>query len=215
MKSKKSTGLLSQAGQVSRLLLVLAVIVLVAAIITYLVMRMAEKPPKVPTPDTSTVVQPIYEQTLGNIRFVFESALDKGNALRVAEITNTQSASYQQKDLFVSNTGAKFIKVTVGAQNVGTLNTEQGSWTIDNIVDSKGREFIPVDSYTITPWLSNPDFCGTLLKPAFDPTPCTKIYEVSKESTGLKIRVETGIDNTASNLSSGKIASFLLDLIVK
>jgi hypothetical protein len=47
------------------------------------------------------------------------------------------------------------------------------------------------------------------LKPAFDPTPCVKIYEVSKKSTGFKIRVQTTIGN------STKKDSFLLDLIVK
>jgi hypothetical protein len=115
----------------------------------------------------------------------------------------------------IDNLGAKFIQVTIGAQNEGTANTEQNSWNIGNIVDSKGRNFVPLQGYTIQPWIPNPDLCGVLLKPAFDPTPCVKIYEVSKESSGLKIEVETGKDNTANNFSSGKIDSFLIDLIVK
>ena len=57
-----------------------------------------------------------------------------------------------------------------------------------------------MDRYTVSPWLPSPNLCGALLKPAFDPTPCTKIYEVSKASTGLKIRVETGINNNGKNL---------------
>jgi hypothetical protein len=40
------------------------------------------------------------------------------------------------------------------------------------------------------------------------------MYEVSKKSTGLKIRVITGEDNTASNISSNKRQSALIDLIV-
>lgn len=203
-----------QRGQASRLLLVLAVVILVAVIITYLIIRMAEKPPA-PPPDPGPVVeQPVYEQVLGNIRFIFQSALDKGSFLRVSEIANSQYNYASQKDLPISNPGAKFIKVTIGAQNKGTENTEQNAWNIENIVDSEGRNFVPLEGYTVQPWLSYPDLCGALLKPAFDPTPCTKIYEVSKQSSGLKIRVITGRDNSANNLNSGKIDEFLLDLIV-
>jgi len=204
-----------EAGQASRLLLVLAIVVLVAVIITFLVVKMAEKPPAPPSGNQPEVQLPFYEQTLGNIRFVFESALDRGNILRASEVINNQYNSSSQKDLQVSNSGAKFIQVTIGAQNVGTENTEQNAWTIENIVDSKDREFVSLQDYNINPWLPVPNLCGSLLKPAFDPTPCTKIYEVSKQSTGLKIRVETGKDNLANNLSSKKIDSFLLDLIVK
>jgi hypothetical protein len=204
-----------ESGQASRLLLVLAVVVLVAVIITFLIVRMAEKPPAPVAPIPSTPSLPVYEQTLGNIRFVFESALDKGGTLKASDVINKQYFSSSQGDLPIDNLGAKFIQVTIGAQNEGTANTEQNSWNIGNIVDSKGRNFVPLQGYTIQPWIPNPDLCGVLLKPAFDPTPCVKIYEVSKESSGLKIEVETGKDNTANNFSSGKIDSFLIDLIVK
>lgn len=200
------------SGQVARLLLVLAVILFVAVIIVFLVMRMAEKPQKPVAPVTPTVPLPVYEQQLGNIRFVFESAINRESVLRAADIVNSQYVSSYQKDL---TTQEKFIQVTIGAQNEGTINTDQHAWTIENIVDSQGRNFVPMDDYTIKPWIPTPDLCGALLKPAFDPTPCTKIYEVSKESTGLKIRVETGKENSANNLSSGKTDSFLIDLIVK
>lgn len=204
-----------ESGQVARLLLVLAVIVLVAVIITFLVIKMAEKPPAPPKKIDNGPVLPVYEHQLGNINFVFESALDRGNILRASSIINQQYTSSDQKDLQVSNPGATFIQVTVGAQNKGKENTEVHAWTIENIVDSAGREFNPSDEYTIKPWIPNPDLCGSLLKPAFDPTPCTKIYEVSKLSTGLKIRVLTGKNNSANNLSSEKTDSFLVDLIVK
>jgi hypothetical protein len=203
------------SGQASKLLLVLAVVVLVAVIITFLVMKMAEKPPKPAAPVVTTIPLPAYEQTLGDIRFVFLSALDEGGKLKAADSVNNQYTSANQKDLLIDNPGAKFIKVTIGAQNKGTKNTEQRAWDVENIVDSEGRNFVPLQGWTITPWIPSPDLCGTLLKPEFDPTPCTKIYEVSKESTGFKVRVETGIDNKANNLASGKISSFLIDLIVK
>lgn len=200
------------AGQASRLLLVLAIIVFVAVIITYLVVRMAEKPAAPEKPITTSIELPVYEKPLGNIDFVFISAIDRGTALKVSEITNNQYSSASQKDLV---TKEKFIQVTIGAQNTGTVNTDKGAWTIENIIDSKGRNFIPIEGYTVNPWLPSPDLCGELLKPAFSPTPCTKIYEVAKESTGLKIRIQTGEGNTAQNLSSGKIQSALIDLIVK
>jgi hypothetical protein len=203
-----------ESGQASRLLLILAVVVLVAVIIVYLVMRMAEKPAQPAVPKIPAVPQPVYEQQLGDIRLVFESALDKGNVLTASQIINNQY-SYNQQDLQVSNPGAKFIAVTVGGQNKGTDNTEKGAWDIQNIVDSQGRNFVPLDGYTVAPWLPKDNLCGALLKPAFDPTPCMKIYEVSKASSGLKIRVEEGKNGKASNFSSGNVDQYLLDLIVK
>lgn len=186
------------SGQVSRLLLVLAIVVLVAAVITFLVIRMAEKPtkPAGPTP-TPTVPLPVYEQVLDNIRFVYESAINRGNVLKATDAINKQYYSLQ--DL---HSNEKIIQVTVGAQNKGIDKTSSNAWNIENIVDSEGRNYEDIDNIT-GPWLPNPNFCGAVLKPDFDPLPCTKIYEVSKESTGLKIRVEAGKDST------------LLDLIVK
>ncbi len=199
-----------QSGQVSRLLLVLAIIILVAVVIVYLVMRMAEKPPEPTVPTTPIWPMPVYEQNLGNIRFVFESAINRGNILRASEIPNNRNKT--QKDLSISNPGAKFIQITIGAQNIGTENTVQNAWTIEDIVDSKGRHYVPLAN-NVSPWLPNPNLCGALLKPAFDPTPCTKIYEVSKESTGLKITVEAGQNNKV--ISSKNYDSSLLDLIIK
>jgi len=199
------------SGQASRLLLVLAIVVLVAAIIVYLVIKMAEKPSQpVDNTPTETVVVPIYEQTLGNIKFIFESAINHGDTLYAANVVNSSYTSYRT-DL---STTENFIEVKIGAQNVGKSNIEERSWTIENIIDSEGREFVPLEDYSVTPWLPDEDLCGSLIKPAFDPTPCIKIYEVSKKSTGLKIRVITGEDNTANNFSSEKLESALIDLIV-
>ncbi len=207
MKINKKSGLPAQAGQASRLFLVLAIVILVAVVIVYLVMRMVEKPAAPVKQPVNTVPLPVYETQLGDIRFIFESALDRDGVLRASEITNSQYNSSYQKDLVIDNTGAKFIQVTIGAQNKGTKDTEQNMWDIENIVDSQGREFVPVQNYNVTPWLPNPNLCGALLNPAFDPTPCVKIYKVSKASTGLKIRVEGGRDS--------KKELFLIDLIVK
>lgn len=197
-------------GQVSRLLLVLAIVIFVAVIIVYLVMKMATPPAPPVSNQTLAVPLPVYEKQLENIDFTFKAARDRGNVLHVSDITNSVYA-YSQTDL---TTTERFIEVTIGAQNEGTVNTEQGAWDLENIIDSKGRIYVPENPSAIAPWLPNPNLCGALLKPAFEPTLCTKIYEVSKESTGLKIRVETGVGNTASNLSSGKVDIFPIDLII-
>lgn len=195
------------SGQVSKILLVLAVVVLVATIITYLVIRMAEKPQK-PVSTEPEAPQPVYEQTLGNIKFTFQNAVDSGSVLRASEALNSSS---WQKDFLTTE---RFITVTIGAQNKGKTNIQERSWDIENIIDSDGREFVASDSYTVNPWLPNPNLCGALLKPEFDPTPCAKIYEVSKKSKGLKIRVLTGKDNDPSNFGSNKFDQALIDLIV-
>lgn len=194
------------SGQASRLLLVLAVVVFVAVIITFLVMKMAEKPPTPNRPDPTPIELPVFEQIIGDIRFVYQSSIDRGNTLKASDITDKKYASYQ-KDLYIGNSGAKFIQVTIGAQNIGNQNTGTNVWDIENVIDSEGRNFTPV-GYNINPWLPENNLCGSLLKPAFDPNPCTKIYEVSKESKGFKIRVIV-------KKNDGKSDSALIDLIVK
>ena len=104
------------------------------------------------------------------------------------------------KDLITTE---RFIKVTIGAQNKGKENIKKNTWDIENIVDSEGRNYISLD-YAANPWMSDPDLCGELLKPEFSPTPCSKIYEVSKISSGLKIRV----------VDTKKKTEALIDLIV-
>jgi len=200
----------NQSGQVSRLILVLAIVILVAVIIVYLVMRMAEKPSKPAATSEPEIPQPTYEQILGDVRFVFENARDIGNVLKTSTATNSQYSSYQE-DLYTTE---RYVVITIGAQNVGKENIEERSWDIENVIDSEGREFVPLDSYEVSAWLPNPNLCQTLLKPAFDPTPCVKIYEVSKKSNGLKIRVMTGEDNNSNNFSSKKFDSAIIDLIV-
>jgi len=199
----------TQKGQVSRLLLVLAIVVLVAAIITFLIIRMAEKPTQTNLEPETTIPQPFYQQTLENITFTFQNAIDMGNTLKASE---TIAQTSWQKDIATTE---KFIKVTIGAQNIGKENIEERSWDLGDIIDSEGRKFVPLEGYDIAAWLPDPNLCGTLLKPAFDPTPCTKIYEVSKSSTGLKIIVKTGEGNEANNLSSDKALESQIDLIIK
>ena len=198
------------SGQVSRLLLVLAIIVFVAIIIVYLVVRMAEQPakPKGPTPPPP-VQLPVYEKQLGDIRFVFESAQDRGQVLKAADAVGTN-----KKDLDISNPGAKFVEVTVGAQEKGTAESVQSAWSLGNIVDSQGNVYQPLQKYAVGPWTPAINQCGQILQPEFDPSPCTQIYEVSAQSTGFKVMVETGKNNSpvVSNIAGDQ--TFLLDIIV-
>jgi len=199
-----------QKGQVSRLLLVLAIIVLVAVVIVYLVIGMAERPSAPVENPTQNIPQPHYEQTLGNIKFVFIESRDLGSVLRASQRTN--QASSWVKDI---PTTERFIIVTIGAQNKGKENIENRAWDIGNIIDAEGRNFEPSDGYTIDAWLPEDNSCGVLLKPEFDPVPCTKIYEVSKISTGLKIMVMSGKNNEPNKISSGDFDQELIDLIIK
>ena len=70
-----------------------------AVIITFLVLKMVEKSPAPVKPTTPTVQLPVYEQPLGNIRFVFESALDKGQVLKASDVVNNLYTASSQKDL--------------------------------------------------------------------------------------------------------------------
>ncbi len=199
-----------QAGQVSRLLLVLAIVVLVAVLIVYLVMRMAEAPPAPEDkPNGENINQPVYEQTLGNLKFVFIDSRDLGSALTPAM---AKKQSYSIRDSIT--TTERFIIVTIGGQNKGKVNIEERSWDIGDIIDSEGRRFVATKQYSIDNWIPDSSSCGALLKPEFDPTPCTKIYEVSKVSTGLKITVITGKNNSKIS-SSDDIDEALIDLIVR
>jgi len=195
------------SGQASRLLLLLAIIILVAAVIVYLVLKMAEQPTKTGTSPEETVVVPIYEQTLGDVKFIFESAINHGDTLYASRAINED----EDEDLVTTE---NFIEVKIGAQNVGKLNIEEGNWDIGNIVDSEGREFVPLNNNFINSWLPEKDLCGELLKPSFNPTPCVKIYEVSKKSTGLKIIVATGKDNEEVSSEMSENNTALVDLIV-
>jgi hypothetical protein len=206
MKKNKKISL--QSGQVSRLLLVLAIVVLVAAVIVYLVTRMAERPSIPENPDIVVENLPIYEKTIGDIKFIFESSINHGNTLYASQAVDKD----EDENLFTTE---NFIEVKVGAQNMGKINIEEDRWDIENIVDSEGREFVPLKGYSINSWLPEDDLCGELLKPSFDPTPCVKIYEVSKKSTGLKIRVVSGKDGDDVSDDLKDNDSALIDLLVQ
>lgn len=168
----------SQKGQISRILIILAVITLLLIVSAFVIFRITQnRNSKLNDSSVSTgPPEPVYETTLGDVRLLFESAQNLGSVLKAP-------ASYQS-DL---KTTEKFIKVTISAQNKGKNDLKKDSWGIGNIVDSAGRNFIPLsDAYLPQEYQYS---CGAVLKPEFEPVPCVNIYEVSKVSTNLRVEV--------------------------
>ena len=186
-----------QSGQVSKTLIILAVIILVLILLVFAIIRFVQKRPdlKESLPENQKI-EPVYETTIQDTRFLFISAENLGSTL-------AGRAEFYQKDL---NTTEKFIRVTIGAQNKGKVNLPDYSWDMGNIVDSDGRNFVSISEKAYY-FLPQPTSCQSLLKPEFEPTPCVKMYEVSKASTNLKVTV------TAINQNSKKQSAFL-DLLV-
>lgn len=190
----------SEAGYLSRTLMILAFVVLLAVVLVYGLLKYAgvQKAAQVAKDEAglNEPPKPVYEATVGDIRFLFDSAIDLGAIIKAETL-------YQQ-DIFTTE---KFIKVTVRAQNKGKIDTTPYAWEMGNIIDSEGRNFIAdPNAY---PFLPRPDSCGTALKPEFEPTPCVKIYQVSKASTNLKIQV------SSTSAGSSKKQEAFLDLNVR
>lgn len=171
---KKNTGKISSA------ILILAALLVIVIIIVFVVLKVSsvKNTPNTPATNNSTTTpvqppKPVYDATIGDIKFIFESAQDLGSVL--------ESKSGYQQNL---TTTEKYIKVIIGAQNKGKTNLQQGAWDIGSIVDSDGRNFVSINEQAYS-FLPNPNTCGALLKPEFEPTPCVKLYEVSRESLAL------------------------------
>ncbi len=206
-KINKSAVLPAQAGQVSKLLLVLAIIVFVAVVIVFVVLKATTAPPK-PAIEETIGPKVVYEATLGNIKFTFQEARDMGKIL----LGSKSRFPDWQKNLVTTE---KFIIVTIGAQNKGKENIPERVWDIGNIVDSEGRNYVPLDNIADA-WQPDPNLCSALLKPEFAAIPCVKIYEVSRISTGLKINVSAFKKESVTSYSSNEKdkETTLIDLIV-
>lgn len=169
-----------EKGWVSRTLIILAVVIFIAILIVFFAIKFASNASKSKSVvDPNEPPKPVYETTLGEVRFLFESAENLGSVLS----GSLANSAYQQDVV----TTEKFVRVIIRAQNKGKVNLQKFSWDIGSIVDSDNRVFPPSDR--VFYFLPRPDTCGETLKPEFAPIPCTKIYEVSKISTKLKIEV--------------------------
>jgi len=177
-----------ESGQTSKIIIILALVVLVIIVIAFGITKfVTNKKEDASKPSNSSSVtnnppeppKPVYEVTLGDVRFLLQSSEDLGKVIK--------SKSQYEKDL---TTTEKFIRVVIAAQNKGKNNIAQYSWNVGNIVDSEGRNFLPINSYSLQP---KPDLCGALLKPEFEPISCVRYYEVSKISTKLKVSVRATV----------------------
>jgi len=183
------------SGQASKVIIIVAAVVFLLIILIYggimLFGKKSQTTQQTKTQQVPEKPKPVYEATIGNVRFVLESSTDLGRVI-------------PSKTQFESDytTTERFIKIVIGAQNKGKNNISDRSWDIGNIVDSEGRNFASINDklYSILP---RPDLCGALLKPEFDPLPCIKYYEVSKISRDMKIEVK---------VTGGKAQSSFLNL---
>ena len=164
-------------GALSTIIIVLIVIVVIALVIAFLATR--NQKPKTQTTNSNTPPPPVYDLTINSIRFLSISALEEGNTLSGKLSKHPQS----QEDL---TTTERFIKVTVGAQNVAKVDTKRDDWDLGKIVDSDGRMYGPVDASS---WITEDNFCSTILKPSFQPSLCIRYYDVARVAKGLKIQV--------------------------
>ena len=174
----------NERGEISKVLLLLAGAVLVVIVIIFVSTKFLQSNGSSGTPDPSATPSPtpqfIHETQMGNIKFTLISFQELGSVLK-------GKSSYEQ-DL---TTTGRFVKVVIGAQNKGKNNTEQYGWDLGNVIDSEGRNFLQVSSYSYITG-NQQDTCGAILKPDFDPVACTRIYEVSKLSAGLKVELRAG-----------------------
>jgi|SRR5581483_10812522 len=177
-------------GAISKTLIIVAALVLVVIITVFFALQLNSMKSKNQSANNSTnnstanqPPQPVYDVTLGDVKYVLQDAQDLGSRL-------TSSVSYIS-DL---TTTERFIQVTVSAENMGKTNTTSGQWDLGNIIDSDGRVFLQDQAaYSFLP--KQPQSCGAILKPAFAPISCTRIYEVAKVSTGLKVEVKNSSAN--------------------
>ena len=170
------------SGKIPKILLVF---VALAAIVVAIYIIVSRKP-KVPVGNVSTTngeeePQPVYETAIGSIKFSLHEAVDIGDAL---ELEETVRPHRLREGIF---TREKFVEVSIAAENIGKDNIGEGYWNIMEVIDSEGRRFYPVSGSEA--WIRGDSLCGALLKPGFSPTICTKIYEVAKISSGLKVRI--------------------------
>ena len=193
-------------GAVSNVLLILGVILIIVIVIVYVVIRInaarnvAEEKEEEEISQNNEPPLPVYETQLGDVKFIFQSAQNIGNVLI------SEDKRFRQ-DLFTTE---RFIRVAVGVQNKGKENVKKGTWDLGNIIDSEGRNFLSVDQSTQGYYLDQSTGCGSVLKPEFEPTQCIKYYEVSNQSTGLKVEVNLYPENSLKESETA-----LIDLIVQ
>jgi len=166
-------------GEISKQVLFFGGVIILAIVLVVLLVSLLSKPDSLPEEEED--IEPVYEIVVGDIKFKLGEVRNKGNVLMVSESNEPDSG---REDL---TTTERFIKLTIAVENVGKDNIEGRDWDIQELIDSEGRKFYSLPEADF--WIPESSRCRTLLKPGFTPTLCTKIYEVAKISTDLKVRV--------------------------
>ncbi len=154
----------------------------IAVIVIIVLMASTMMKPVLPSEKTEEEKEElVYEVEVGDIKFKLKEVKDRGDILKASESKHPGST---REDL---TTTERFIEVTISAQNVGKDNIQSGGWEVKELIDSEERKFY--SSRQLDNWILEENKCSDTLKPGFSPTFCTKIYEVAKISTGLKVEV--------------------------
>jgi len=167
------------SGLASKTLVIIGIIGLILVIAVYVAITVAVSRQQVDQEEEvlQGPPQPVYEATVGPVRFIVQEARDLGSVLPSLQSYNPNLTTTE-----------RFIRVTIGAQNKGKTNLPLYSWDVGNITDSEGRNFVSINDRAFG-FVPQPDTCGALLKPEFSPVPCVKLYEVSRASTDMKVTV--------------------------
>lgn len=198
MKAKFKT----KSSGIAAIFIILAIVIILVVVfgLVFMNMKLAKKPAPLPEePEKGKMPEPVYETVVKNIKFSLVKVEDRGNALPSSE------SRYPQRIKTDATTTDKFIKVIISAQNLGTENTRRHGWEVAELVDSDGRKFYSAAKADY--WLPLVNDCDAILKPNFTPTPCIIIYEVSKKSIGLRVRVD--IPDPASGKNKPEDESFI------
>lgn len=181
MAKIKNKKFLKESGELAmKQMVILGAIGAIGAIVVILSSGILKSPP----PAAPIIEEPklVYEVTLdGVIRFQLQEVKDRGDTLKLEECV---APIFIRQDV---TTTERFIEVRVLVDNIGKDNINLGYWDIREIYDKEGSKFYSQPTFNF--WVSSDSGCSNVLKPKFTPTLCSKIYEVARVATGLKLEV--------------------------
>jgi len=180
-------------------MIIIGILACVGAAAVFLIITMVRTAPP-PVVEVEKEPEPVYEVKLGEkVRFKLQEVKDRGDTLKVEESRNP---NFVKQNV---TTTERFIEVTIAVDNIGEDNIPAGSWDVREVYgkidDKEGKKYY--SSTLFNYWAPSDGKCGDLLKPGFSPTLCTKIYEVARIATGLKVEVFIKEDKTTAYIDLG------------
>jgi len=191
----KKIKLVNSRGGVAQILLIILAVITIAVVVFVFVSDNSKKSKEEEIKEDEKQAEEVKKNeqkeqkknskqiTIGDINFQLVKAVDMGNILKAPMIEHNGQYISQGENF---TTTEKFLQVTISARNIGMRNIT-GGWSVGELIDNEGRIFNP--SQEASAWLPEKNDCGSLLKPGFTPTKCTKIYEVAKISEEMKVKV--------------------------